>query len=178
MNDDIFLALFFLLTFLACVLLLGYCFHRRQKAGKQAMAAKEKRLGAIMSGVLEHISGLPLAKGVFVEVYYCPDRIVFKKDGQEIIVSRDKITGIDLVTTNSRSKAMAGAAMGRHLYGKKIGGVIGAMSTLIPNLVISYTSDGKNKHISLDTGGNVSFATKVEKDFRQNARRASSSIEL
>ena len=69
---------------------LAYISYRGYKKSKRAKRAKEAtatRLGATMSGTLKHVSGLPLAKGLTVEMFYGPDKIVFKKDGQEICQS-------------------------------------------------------------------------------------------
>ena len=69
------------------------CFSTRKKAQQTRLDLR----GATMSGTLKHVSGLPLAKGLTVEMFYGPEKITFKKDGQEINIAREKVTGIDLV---------------------------------------------------------------------------------
>ena len=113
------------------------------------------RYGATMSGTLKHLSGLPLAKNLPVEILYCPDRFVFRKDAQEITVSMDKVTGIDVTTGQHTGRnAITGAALG-------------ALASIEMLLIISYTSDGKNKSIVFDASAGGTFPTKLEKDFRQ-----------
>lgn len=155
-----------------------YLMCKHHAVTKKAKASKMSRYGASMTATLKHISGLPLTKGAFVEVFYCPDKIVFKKAGQEIVVSRDKITDIELVSTSSRTKAMAGAAFGKRLYGGTAGATLGALAATTPNLVISYTSGKTVKRIKLDTYTSGMFATNVQKDFRKTQKPAPSSIEL
>lgn len=126
------------------------------------------RYGATMSGTLKHLSGLPLAKNLPVEILYCPDRFVFRKDTQEITVSMDKVTGIDVTTgQHTGRKAITGAASGKYVAGGAAGAALGALASIEMLLIISYTSDGKNKSIIFDASAGGTFPTKLEKDFRQ-----------
>ncbi len=153
--------------------------YKKVKANKRATAALEKRLGATMSATLKHISGLPIAKGAVVEVYYGPEKIVFKKGGQEISVAREKVTGMELVKSgNTTRKVMSGAATGKYLVGGKAGAAVGALAAMVPILVISYTSNGKSKHITLDLASSGTFGSKVVADFQQTAKPVRSKIEL
>lgn len=128
-----------------------FCYrgYKKAKEMKRAKASQEKRLEASMSATVKHISGLPVAKGALVEMYYGPKQIVFKKDGQEISVSRDKVVSIDQVFPGkSAQKAIKGAASGKYALGGKIGAAAGTIAAMTPNMVISYVSGGKNKQIS------------------------------
>lgn len=160
---------------------LAYISYRGYKKSKRAKRAKEAtaaRLGATMSGTLKHVSGLPLAKGLMVEMFYGPDKIVFKKDGQEISVARDKVTGIDFVTGDgSGRKALAGAASGKYVAGGA-GAAVGALAAIDTYLIISYTSDGQNKSVKLDAAGSGLFPSKVAKDFQKTHRAKRTKIEL
>ena len=160
---------------------LAYISYRGYKKSKRAKRAKEAtaaRLGATMSWTLKHVSGLPLANGLMVEMFYGPDKIVFKKDGQEISVARYKVTGIDFVTGDgSGRKALAGAASGKYVAGGA-GAAVGALAAIDTYLVISYTSDGQNKSVKLDAAGSGLFPSKVAKDFQKTHRVKRTKIEL
>lgn len=145
---------------------------------KKAKASRLNTHNATMSGTLKHVSGLPLAKGLMVEMFYGPDKIVFKKAGQEISVARDKVTGIDLVTGDgSGRKALAGAASGKYVAGGA-GAAVGAMAAIDTYLIISYTSDGQSKSVKLDAAGSGLFPSKVVKDFQKTHRVKREKIEL
>lgn len=157
---------------------IGYFLYRYFSARKKAQQARLDLRGATMSGTLKHVSGLPLAKGLVVEMFYGPDKIVFKKDGQEISVARDKVTGIDFVTGDgSGRKALAGAASGKYVAGGA-GAAVGALAAIDTYLVISYTSDGQNKSVKLDAAGSGLFPSKVAKDFQKTHRVKRTKIEL
>lgn len=176
--EDIIIAVVLLAAFFGLVAFFCYRGYKSSKANKRATAAIEKRLGATMSATLKHVSGLPVAKGTPVEVYYGPEKIVFKKGGQEISVSREKVTSMELVNSgNTTRKVMSGAATGKYVGGKT-GAAVGALAAMVPNLVISYTSDGKSKHITLDLASSGTFGSKIVSDFRQTTRPTRSKIEL
>lgn len=173
------MAVALLAVFVGFMLFICYRGYKKSKANKQATAAIEKRLGATMSATLKHISGLPIAKGAAVEVYYGPEKVVFKKGGQEIVVARSKITSVELVMSgNTTRKVMSGAATGKYVVGGKTGATVGALAAMTPNLVISYTSEGKSKHITLDLATSGTFGSKIVKDFQQTATPRRSTIEL
>lgn len=157
----------------------SYRSYKKAKANKRAKAATATRLGATMSGTLKHVSGLPLAKGLMVEMFYGPEKVTFKKDGQEFNISRDKITGIDVVLGDgSGRKALGGAASGKYIAGGTTGAVVGALAAIDTYLVISYTSEGKSKSVRLGTAASGTFATKVEKDFKKTYHQKRSKIDL
>lgn len=159
MNGDIIGAIICCLILLIIMLISIVKCRKMYDAKRKEKKARDndaKRFGAIMHNSLIHIEGLPLANGVYVEVYYGPEKIVFKKDQQEISVATDKITSIDCVIKNGRSKK------------------ISAMKTY---LVISYISSGKNKHIKLDAAYSGTFVIKVEKDFKK-CKTVARSVEL
>lgn len=165
---------------LLAYVIFGVCFiaklkRSKNKAVRSAMAIN----GATLAGSLKHISGLPIAKNVMVDVYYGPEKIVFKKDGQKITVSREKVTSIDLVTGgNGTRDALRGAASGKYVFGGGVGAALGAAASVKTNLVISYVSDGKPKYITLDGSSGGFLPSKIVKDFSQSGKTVHSSIEL
>lgn len=176
---DIIIAVVLVLMFVGLMVFLSVWGFKKAKAQKKRKIAIEKRLDATLSGVVKHISGLPVAKGVIIELYYGPKQIVFKKDGQEFVISRDKITNIDLVIQgNSGRKAMSGAAAGKYVLGGTTGAVVGSLSALVPNLVISYESDGKTKQITLDPSSSGTLFNKIEKDFKRTTPYERNTVEL
>ncbi len=128
--------------------------------------------GATMSGILRHVSGLPIANGLLVEMYYGPEKIIFKHGGDKIVLSIDKITNIDIINTRSR------AAAGRYVFRRKRRAAVGTFSSINMYLVISYVSNSQNKNIKLYIGSSAIFAFKVEKDFRKTHSPKHNTIEL
>ena len=156
-----------------------YVFKKHSTAKKKTTEQRLSQYSATMSAQLKHTSGLPLAAGVPVTMYYGPDKIVFKKDKQEISISREKITSIDGVTGKDiKSKQLSGAAAGKFLLGGTAGAKIGSLVATTIYLVISYTSNGENKYIILDTAMSGSFYLNVQKDFAKTNKATPTSIEL
>lgn len=156
-----------------------YVFKKYSTAKKKTTEQRLSQYSATMSAQLKHTSGLPLAAGVPVTMYYGPDKIVFKKDKQEISISREKITSIDGVTGKDiKSKQLSGAAAGKFLLGGTAGAIIGSLVATTIYLVISYTSNGENKYIILDTAMSGSFYLNVQKDFAKTNKATPTSIEL
>lgn len=177
--SDYILAGVILLAFVGVMLFISYKGYKKSSKVKKARAAISGRLGATMNGTLKHTEGLPLAPGVMVDVYYGPQKIVFKKDGQEISIAREKVTGIDVTTgKNIKAQQMAGAVTGKYVIGGTTGAIIGSLAATTTYLVISYTSEGENKFIILDTAASGTFALKVQKDYAQTSTARASSIEL
>lgn len=179
MNSDAMISIVFLLIFATLMFYLAYRGFKKQSAVKNAKMNISQRLGATMNATLKHTEGLPLAPGVLVDVYYGPERIAFVKDKQEISISTNKITSIDCVTgQNIKSQQMAGAATGKYVFGGMTGAVIGSLVATTTYLVISYTSEGKDKYVMLDTYVSGMFARKVQKDFAKTSTATAKSIEL
>ena len=156
-----------------------YVFKKHSTAKKKTTEQRLSQYSATMSAQLKHTSGLPLAAGVPVTMYYGPDKIVFKKDKQEISISREKITSIDGVTGKDiKSKQLSGAAAGKFLLGGTAGAIIGSLVATTIYLVISYTSNGENKYIILDTAMSGSFYLNVQKDFAKTNKATPTSIQL
>lgn len=175
---DYIMAAAIIILFCGGLAYISYRGYKKSKAAKRAKAATANRLGATMSGTLKHVSGLPLAKGLAVEMFYGPDKIVFRKDGQEISIARDKVTGIDFVTGDgSGRKAFAGAASGKYVAGGA-GAAVGALAAIDTYLIISYTSEGRSKSIKLDAAGSGLFPSKVAKDFQKTHHPKRTKIEL
>lgn len=175
---DYIMAAAIIILFCGGLAYISYRGFKKSKAAKRAKEVTASRLGATMSGTLKHVSGLPIAKGLTVEMFYGPEKITFKKDGQEISIARDKVTGIDLVLGDgSGRKAIAGAASGKYVAGGA-GAAVGAMAAIDTYLVISYTSEGKNKSVKLDASAGGLFPSKVAKDFKKTYRPKRTKIEL
>lgn len=176
--SDNFLAFLIIAIFVGTMFFISYKGYKSSKARKNAIQKNQIRLGATMSGTLKHVSGLPFAKGAVLDVYCAPDKIVFKNGGQEAFISRNKIENADLVIPgNATRKAMSGAASGKYVGGKT-GAAIGALSAIIPNLVISYVSGTKRKQIVLDTSSGGSYGSKLYKEISKGISHKRSSIEL
>lgn len=179
MNEDYIIAFIILAVFVALMLFISYKGYKKSKAQKNRKEAISSRLGATMNGTLKHKSGLPFARGLAVEVFYCPDKFVFKKDGQEVSVSREKVTSVDVIIADgSARKALSGAATGKYVLGGKTGAAMGAATAISTQMVISYVSDGKSKSIVLDTAMSGTFATKVKKDFEKTNVIKRTTVEL
>lgn len=153
-------------------------------ANKKSKQKKEielimNRLNATAHGVLKHTTGLPIAQGVPIDVYYCVDRFVFKKDNQEFIIAKEKIISVDVVTgQDAKSQQMQGAVAGAHLFGGTTGAIIGMLAATSTYLAISYISDGDDKCVVLDTASSGTFTSKVQKDFAKTNTAQQRSVEL
>ena len=175
---DYILAAAIIILFCGGLAYISYRGHKKSKRAKRAKEATATRLGATMSGTLKHVSGLPLAKGLTVEMFYGPEKITFKKDGQEINIAREKVTGIDLVLgDDSGRKAFAGAASGKYVAGGT-GAAVGALAAIDTYLIISYTSAGQKKSVKLDASAGGLFPSKVAKDFQKTYRPKREKIDL
>lgn len=175
-SDYSFVIILVLAAYLAYVV---YILRKRSAAKKRAAEKRLSQYGATMSAQLKHISGLPLAEGVMVTMYYGPDKIVFKKDKQEISIAKNKITSIDGVTGKDiKSRQLSGAAAGKFILGGTAGAVIGSLVATTIYLVISYKSGEANKYVILDTAMSGSFYLNVQKDFARTNKVAPTSIEL
>lgn len=160
---------------MVCVIILSANKRSKQKKANELIM---NRLNATAHGVLKHTAGLPIAEGVMVDVYYCADKFVFKKDGQEFTVARDKIMNVDVVTgKDAKSQPMQGAVAGAHLFGGTAGAMIGMLSAASTYLAISYVSNDEDKYIMLEITSNGTFATKVKNDFAKT-NTAQRSVEL
>lgn len=156
-----------------------YILRKRAAVKKCAIEQRLSQYGATMSAQLKHTSGLPLAAGVMVTMYYGPEKIVFKKDKQIISISRDKVTSIDGVTGKDiKSKQLSGAAAGKFILGGAAGAVIGSLIATTIYLVISYVSNGECRYIILDTAMSGSFYLNVQKDFAKTNKSVPTSMEL
>ena len=179
MNGDYIIAAIIFFAFVGLMRFIAYKGYKKSSAIKKAKDNTAGRLGATLVGTLKHTSGLPIAKGVFIDVYYCPDKFVFKKDGQEFTIAREKITSVDVVTgQNIKSQQMTGAATGKYLFGGTTGAVIGSLAATTTYLAVSYTSDEKAKCVLLDTASSGMFALKVQKDFAKTSIMKRTTVEL
>lgn len=178
MADTLIAAALFI-AFAALLIFVCYKGYKKQKAVKDTQDSRAQRFGSSIHSTLKHTDGLPLAAGVPVEVYYSPDKFTFVKDLQEITVSREKITDVDCVTGKDlKAQQLAGAVAGKYILGGLGGAIIGSLSSTSMYLVISYTSDGEDKYIILDTYVSGTFALKVQKEFKNTNTSATKQIEL
>lgn len=138
----------------------------------------KERLGATMNSAMKHISGLPIGNGILTEVYYCPEKIVFKASGQEITLSKEKIKSIDITTGSNIGSTVAGAVAGKYIAGGTAGAAIGAIAATKIYCIITYTKESETKFVVLDTGASGTFANKIKKDFERSSERHTSNSEL
>lgn len=167
MHSDTIVYIVLLLIFLSAVFLLIYTVRKRAKGSKKARDLTASRLGADMSATLTHISGLPVARSLPVEMYYGQDKITFISGGQEVSVSRDKITSIDTTLTGATRRIP-----------KSTAATFRALAAIKMRLIISYISGGKAKNITLDASSCSAFASKVVDDFRKTSPHRHSRTEL
>lgn len=139
----------------------------------------KERFGATMYAALKHNTGLPVAEGVEVTLYYGPEKLVFIKDKREISISRNKITSLDCVTGKDiTTQAATGAIAGKYILGGVTGAVIGSLAASKMYFVITYKNDDENKYIILDTYVSGGTVNKMIKDFKKNDTSEPVSIEL
>lgn len=146
-------------------------------AEKRRLAA----IGATMSGTMRHVSGLPMASGLAVEMLYCPDRLLFRSGGKEVTIRMPKVTDISLATKgNGERRALSGAASGKYAMGGAVGAVMGAAMSVECELVISYNGKAGSKTVRLDTfdGTGDGFPARVVNEYRKNHPSKVESIEL
>ena len=130
-------------------------------------------------GTLKHVDGLPLAPGVFVDVYYGPEKITFVNGKQEISVARSKIIGIDtFLGSDANSTAKSSGAVGGFILAGLPGAVLGSLAASSEYLVISYKSDDETKYIVLDVYVSGGFCKKMKKDFAKTNDAPVQEIEL
>lgn len=131
-------------------------------------------------GVLIHTSGLPLPQGVFVDVSYNEERILFHKDNTNITISKDKIWSIDRTTGQALHDQAAGAVAGNYIVGGAGGAILGAIIATKFYIVISYNSGGEDKYIVLDEANSGFFGSRLTKDFSKTTTttQANRNIEL
>lgn len=159
----------------------GYLFFKLCKTSVKRIGEIEKdktQFNAKELATLKHTSGLPLPKDVFIDVMYNDEKIVFKKDGTVISVSKDKIQSIDRTTGKSLHDQAAGAVIGKHIIGGTGGALLGAIIATKFYLIITYNSDGEDKYIILDEADSGFFGSRLEKDFARNAPQETRNIEL
>lgn len=140
---------------------------------------KKEKYGAAKKGYLKHIEGLPLAGGVFVDTYYCPDKIVFVKENQEISIAMNKIISIDCTQgSDIKSQKATGAIAGKYILGGLSGAIIGSLAASTTYFIITYKSDDEIKYIIFDVDASSNFAYSVKKDFKLNYCNDINKIEL
>lgn len=144
----------------------------KNKSRKAAVGAENAKV----IGKLKHIEGLPFAKDVVVDIYYTPQEIVFNKDTQTIKLQCGKINSIDCVSSKDAATSLAGAAGGL-ILGGALGAAIGATVEAY-FLVITYVSDGVQKHITFEDNKQTLFAAKIAKSFRADHPKENSVVEL
>lgn len=142
---------------------LGYLWYKGFKGSvknQQAKNANKAKYNPKYTGQMKHINGLPLPQGVVLDLFYCEDKIVFKKDNQEISISKDKITSIETVT--GKDIDTSGAVAGYLVFGL-VGAVLGASTVY---MLITYESEGEQKGITLDTYMSGFAPGKIVNDFK------------
>ena len=144
---------------------LGYLWYKGFKGSvknQQAKNANKAKYNPKYTGQMKHINGLPLPQGVVIDLFYCEDKIIFKKDNQEISISKDKITSIETVT--GKDIDTSGAVAGYLVFGLA-GAVLGASTVY---MLITYESEGEQKGITLDTYMSGFAPGKIVNDFKNS----------
>lgn len=142
-------------VFLFVVLMMWYKAHKRMRQVERQAG----KYGATYSTVLHHVSGLPLPKGIEMEMYYGPRCIVFKKDNQEFSLAREKISSIDSISVSSK--------MPSHITRLNNSNTAFIRYSSTIHLIISYQSGGIEQHITLNANGTGLFVSKVVQDFKE-----------
>lgn len=136
--------------------------------------------GSIMNSRLRHIEGLPIACGVYVDIFYSNDKVIFKKDNMVISLGCNKIKSIDIFNGNEmKQQALSGAAFGKILFGGTGGALVGAAASTKLYLAITYNDDcNEIKFIILDASSTGIFARKLVKAFKNTYQTEIENIEL
>jgi len=138
-----------------------------------------EKYSAIFSRQFKHIEGLPIASGVGVWLFYSKNKIVFKKDKQEIILECEKIIDMDLCTgKTANSQIASGAIAGKYVIGGSGGAVIGSLLAANFYFIITYKKDDEKRFIVLDTAMAGTIPSKIIKHFKANHRRETEQIKL
>lgn len=124
-----------------------------------------------------HTSGLPIPAGIMVGVYCTKDRLIIKKDSQEITLSVEKLKSVDSVMGKDLQTQTEGALAGGLLFGLS-GAVIGALASSTTYLAITYESGGDTKCILLDTVTAPGNAKKVASYYKETIQSKEQKIEL
>lgn len=154
------------IAFLIIVALIAipcFIFYKAIKTSNNAQkikSANKVKYNPKYTGQMKHINGLPLPQGVVLDLFYCEDKIVFKKDNQEISISKDKITSIE--TVMGKDIDTGGAVTGFLVFGLA-GAVLGASTVY---MLITYESEGEQKGITLDTYMSGFAPGKIVDDFK------------
>ena len=165
---EVFIWIVVILIFIGAIYFFYSIISKSAKTAARQSKAKEE-LGSTINTTMIHVDGLPVAQDVSTEVYYCPDKIVFKASGQEITLNRDKIFSIDVSVGSNVASTATGAIAGKYIVGGLSGAVIGALVATKTYCIISYEKDGNNKFIVLDTGLSGTAASKMAKDFKSSS---------
>ena len=146
---------------------------------KSEKKARLQKYSAFYTGIFKHVGGLPLAEGVLVEVFYGREKIIFKKEQQEISLECSRIIDMDTVFGKDvNAQAASGATAGAIIGGGIAGAAIGALLTSSLYFVITYNKDEEPQFIFLDTAASGSVANKIAEDFKAINIRETKEIEL
>jgi len=171
----------YVLVFLFVGGVILFCVKSFKKSIKM-QRAKENGLikySAIYAGLLKHIDGLPIASGSIVEFFYGTQKIIFRKDNQEISLECNKILSMDIVLGKDvKSQAATGAIAGKYLLGGLGGAALGAILATTFYFVVIYKKDEENKTILLDSTGSDLPLKKILDDFKSNHQNTTQNIQL
>lgn len=140
-------------------------------------ANTKEEYNADVAANFRHTSGLPIPAGIMVGVYCTKDRLIIKKDTQEITLSANKLKSVDSVIGRDLQSQADGALAGGLLFGLS-GAVIGTLAGSSTYLVITYESSGEIKYIVLDTVTAPGNARKVADYYRETTAAKDQKIEL
>lgn len=155
---------------------------------KQKQKIKElKGNGMLTNGIFSHTSGLPIAEGLWCEMYSYPDRIEFKSGTTNITLARNKITDMCIKTDVEIQQQIVsnpgGAIAGAMAFGA-IGAIVGGKSktknikTTTSYLIITFINNQEELSYIIFNSTNNSSAYKFIKEFRELNVTSGAQIEL
>lgn len=174
---DYILAAAIIILFCGGLAYISYRGYKKSKRAKRAKEATVTRLGATMSGTLKHVSGLPLAKGLTVEMFYGPEKITFKKDGQEINIARERSRALTWCWgTTAGARRSPGPPPGSTWPEERRGSRRAGGHRHVPDNLVHQR--GAEKSVKLDASAGGLFPSKVAKDFQKTYRPKREKIDL
>lgn len=127
-------------------------------------AENAEKYDASITARLKHVGGLPLAEGMLIDLYAARDRLIVKKDEQEITVASGKLRSFDDMTGKDIQTMAGGAAAGLLLFGLT-GAAIGALAASNRYMVVAYESNGEQKYITFEVPAALQSPAKKLTDY-------------
>lgn len=173
-------------------LLIIFCIRMFILTSRAKAQGKKKRQELVASGVINmtvgsHMAGLPLAEGTSCNIYEYENKILFKANGSDFTLAKEKITDISIKTdaeiTNQYVSSVGGAVAGAVLFGP-LGAIVGGRvkkkksKTVNRYLIFTYMKEVTVDYISFDVTNTFIQAMKICGNFKNKPNGAEVSIEL